>query len=70
VRRNDGRIEPAASISLSPPKTHDAPDVEVGRDPRRTVEPVDAWDGISMALTAPETARRAAVWRWGERREG
>ena len=33
-------------------KTHEAPDEEGGIEPRRTVEPVEACEGISMALAA------------------
>ena len=45
-------------------------------DPRRTVEPVDAWEGISMALAGVEETARARAGRGaggggrGERREG
>lgn len=45
----------------------DAPDVEVGREPLRTVEPVDAWNGSSIASAAPAVARARAARRrgWG-----
>lgn len=37
-------------------KTHEAPEEEGGIEPRRTVEPVEACEGISMALAAAEAS--------------
>jgi hypothetical protein len=60
-KQNDERIARATHLSSLSSFSHLAPDVDVGRDPRRTVDPVDAWDGISMASTgAAEMARARA----------